>query len=589
MKKIIFHILGIILAIASTACSDNLSEIGSSTRPATDGMIIKTAHFELPIQTVYRDSVYVRTGYPLLGHVTDPYMGEFSAGYLAQFYTNKETSLDIRVSVGSNSDSLTFGILRTSLIRDLENKEPGKWDPMGRYKSRYDSLVGNKIDSITIRVYYQSYYGDSLSPMMVSIYALNPDADFEAMPESEFYSNNDFSNLYDPKSFLGKKAFTAANRELSDSIRNTSDYMNYIEVKLDDKYKDEFLNIAAKAEIARDTREIIQKKLKKGIKADKTDSLYLNLHKDIFASERELRNNWLSGVCIKPTFGDGALIKVYYTAIYLFYSSYHRYAEDGTLLRNAADDGDSTYTVNHIKYVAVTPDIIQMAGFNYKDDLRKKERISNSDTAFVSSPLGYYTTVDLPVGKMIATIMDDPARKDSSYFMSGANFYLNAYKPAGYFLSGKPAPTLMMVQEDSVNTYFEKGLVPNSVTSCYASYVCDSVPNDNYNDPTSGVYYYSFGNINSVIIGLAENQGWGKHKVKTVGEWETMLKANGKLTADQTIDDYSVRMALLPVEVTANNTYGTLLSVSNYILPTFVCLKKGEQNIQMIYSLEGSE
>ncbi len=565
-NNVIWGVLSL-LAVA-TSCSDKLSEIGASTRPSTDGITIKSAKFEVPVQTVYRDSVYVRTGYPLLGNVTDPYMGQFKAGYLAQFYANKETSMDIT----DNTDSLTFGLLRTSLIRELEAMEPGKWDPNGYYKSRYDSLVGNKIDSMTIRIYYHSYYGDSLAPMKVSIYGLNPDADFESMPESEFYSNNDFSTLYDSKNFLGSKGFTAANREISDSARHTSDFMNYIEVKLDDKYKNQFLRMVAQAAIARDI-----------------DNPNHSKFTDIFASESELRKNWLSGVCVKPTFGDGSLIKVYYTAIYLFYSSFHRYAEDGTLLRNAADDGDSTYTVNHVKYIAVTPDVIQMAGFEY-NDANKAERLQYADTAFISSPQGYYSTIDLPVGQIIGTMMADPARKDSSYFLNAANFYLMAYKPSGFLLSQKPAPTLLMVQQDSVNTYFEEGMLPNSVTSCYASYSCDSVPNNNFNDPNSGVYYYKFGNISSVIIGLAENQGWGKDKVQTVEEWESQLKANGKLTADQTINDYTVRMALLPVDVTTNSSYGTLLSVSNYILPTCVRLQKGDakQNIQMIYTLEGT-
>jgi len=571
MKRIFNNVIFAAIMAACSACSDGLSEIGSSTRPSTDGISIKTSKFEVPIKTEYRDSVYVRTGYPLLGNVTDQYMGQFSAGYLAQFYTNKLTTMDIT----DTSDSLTFGLLRTSYISEHDAKvgDSEKWDPNGYYKSRYDSLVGNKIDSMTIRIYYQSYYGGSLAPMMVSVYGLNPDADFEAMPESEFYSNNDFSSLYDKKNFLGSKAYTSANREVSDSIRNTSDYMNFIEVKLDDKYKDQFLEMAAKAAIVRDRKSY-------------ADSLGFT---DIFASEKELRKQWLSGVCVKPTFGDGSLIKVYYTAIYLFFSSFHRYAEDGTLLRNEADDGDSTYTVKHVKYIAVTPDVIQMAGFNYKDGLQK-ERLSYSDTAFISSPLGYYSTIDLPVGKIIGTMMNDPARNDSSYFLNAANFYLKAYKPSGYLLSEKPAPTLLMVQQDSVNTYFEEGLLPNKVTSCYASYSCDSVPNDLYNDPNSGVYYYSFGNINSVIIGLAENQGWGKDKVQTVEEWEQLLKSNGKLMPSQTIDDYTVRMALLPVDVTTNSQYGTLLSVSNYILPTCVRLHKGNetQNIQMIYTLEGS-
>ena len=571
MKKLISYAVsaafGIVLA---ASCSDNLSEIGSSVRPDTDGISIKTSSFDIPIQTKYRDSIYVRTGYPLLGSISDPYIGSLSAGYLAQFYANKETALDVY----GKADSLIFDILRTSLVNEMEAKEPGQWAPAGLYKSRFDSLVGNKIDSMTIRVYYDSYYGDSLAPMQLSVYSLNPDVDFSSLDEEEFYSNNTFSEMYSEKNLLGRKGFTAANRELSDSARQDADYMNYVEVKLDDKYKDEFLRLALHAALARDGKV-------------KSNAPSYPEHKDIFADQGELRSSWLSGVCVKPTFGDGSLVKVYYTAIYLFYSSFHRYAPDGTLLRNEADDGDSTYVVNHVKYIAVTPDVIQMTGFNYKDD-KKSERLQYQDTAYISSPQGYYATLDLPVGKIIGTMMADPARNDSSYFLNAANFYLKAYKPQGYILSEKPAPTLLMVQEDSINTFFETSSLPNSATSCYAVYSCDSIPKDNYQDPTAGAYYYGFGNINSVIIGLAENDGWGKEKIKTTQQWEEVLRAKGKLKAGQTLDDYYIRMALLPVDVTTNS-YGTVLSVSNYILPTAVCLQKGDdkQKIQMIYTLEG--
>lgn len=555
------------MIVSAVSCSDDMSAIGSSVRPPTDDITIRTASFEVPLQTVYRDSIYVRTGYPLLGSITDPYLGDLNAGYLAQFYANKETSLDIY----NSADSLTFGVLRTSLVSELEAQEPGQWDPDGFYKSRYDSLVGNCIDSMTIRIYYQSYYGDSLSPMQVSIYGLNPDVDFSALPESEFYSNNDFSAMYSQENLLGSKGYTAANRELSDSVRGLSGYMHYIEVKLDDTHKDQFLRMAVQAAIARDT-------------LNPRHSQFT----DIFADMSSLRSKWLSGVCVKPTFGDGSLIKVYYTAIYLFYSSYHRYAIDGTILRNAADDGDSTYTSNHVKYIAVTPDVIQMTGLHFNDE-RRSERLAYTDTAFISSPQGYYSVIDLPVGKMIGQMMNDVARRDSSYFLNAANFYLKAYRPKGHILSNTPAPTLLMVQEDSVNTYFEEGMLPNSVTSCYATYTCDSVPNDKYKNPNEGIYYYGFGNINSVILGLAQNQGWNKNKIETVGQWEALLKANGKLASDQSIEDYTVRMALLPVDVTTNSTYGTLLSVSNYILPTLVKLQDGSgvQNVQMIYTLEG--
>lgn len=553
--------------IAATSCSDDLSEVGTSVRPATDGFTLKTASYEIPLQTAYRDSVYVRTGYPLLGVVSDPDMGELNAGYLAQFYANRETSMNVY----GTSDSLIFDLLRTSVIRQLETEEPGQWDPQGFYKSRFDSLVDNKIDSMTIRIFYNAYYGDSLAPMQVSIYGLNPDVDFEELPESEFYSNNDFSTLYNSSNLLGRKAFTAANREVSSSERNASDYMNYLEIKLDDSYKDKFLRLAAHAAIARDTKN-----------PNRTQ------HTDIFANQKDLRANWLSGVCVKPTFGDGAIVKVYYTAIYLFYSSLHRYAPDGTLLRNAQDDGDSTYVTNHVKYIAVTPDVIQLSGMDYKDD-KKEERLQCSDSAFISSPEGYYATIDLPVGQIISTMMNDPIRQDSSYFLNAANFYLKAYKPQGIVLGSTPAPTLLMVTTDSINSYFQEGKMPNNVTSCVAYYSSDSVPSDNYVIPNEGIYYYTFGNISSVILGLARKYGWDK-QMATSADWEQVLRAKGAISAGQNVDDFKVRMALLPVVVNTNSA-SSVQSISNYILPTAIRLRKGEkaQQMQTVYTMEGSK
>ncbi|MBQ0056459.1 MAG: DUF4270 family protein [Bacteroidales bacterium] len=562
MKNIGYTVIAAIsMLIMSASCSDELSKIGSSVRPNSDGITIKSQSFDIEVGTSYRDSIYVRTGYPLLGKITDPEFGEISAGYLAQFYANKETGLDIV----NQYDSTTFNILKTSVPKTM-----GYDWPDFHYEA-WDSLVNNRIDSMTIRIFYNTYYGDSLTPMQISVYSLNPDVEFETLPESEFYSNNDFNELYDIKNIVGRKGFTAANREVSDSIRGTSDYMNYIEVKLSDTLKEKFFRLCVEAAIARDK-----------------NNPHHTEYNDIFADQKLLRENWLSGVCVKPTFGDGSLIKVYYTAIYFFYSSHHRYAPDGTLLRNDHDDADSSYVSTHVKYVAVTPDVIQMSGLQFTDD-NKESRLSADNEAYISSPQGYYATIDLPVGKIIGTMMNDPQRNDSSYFLNSANFYLKSYKPEGYMLSKTPAPTVLMVQQDSIYSFFEEGLLPNSKTSCYAQYVCDSVPNSHYNNPDEGVYYYKFGNISTVVRSLAENEGWKKSM--SVSEWENQLRSNNKITGSQTIDDYMVRMAVIPVDVTTNSSSGSILSVSNYILPTSVTLQKGDgkQSIQMVYTLEGTK
>jgi hypothetical protein len=521
---------------ALVACNDDLSELGASTRPSTDGITLKTATMEISTSTAYRDSIYVRTGYPLLGYMTDPAFGSVEAGYLAQFYV----STDFGLNAYDSSDSLIFNILRTSAPAELG------FDWSDYHYTSWDSLCGNRIDSITLRIYYQTQYGDSLSPMVASVYAINDGIDFESLSNREFYSDNDFSKYYDAKNLLGSKGYTAANRELTDSVRGLSSYVPYIEVKLKDELKDRFYRAAVEAAVARDK-----------------DNPHAGECRDLFSSIETFRSNLLPGVCVKNTFGDGSLIKVYYTSIYLFYSSFHRYDVDGTLLRNEDDSADSTYVTNHVKYLAVTPDVIQMSGYKFNDALAA-DRLQQTDTTYITSPQGYYTVVNLPVGKVINRMVNDEMRNptDSAYYLNGANFYLKGYKPVGTILNAEPAPYVLMVEQSKMNKFFENGQLPDSETSCYAAYVADSV--------TNNLYYYSFGNINSVILGLAEEAGWSKSSNLPMEE------------------DYTVPMAVIPVELTTNSTYGTVLSVSNYILPTAMRLRRGagQQQLQLIYTLE---
>jgi hypothetical protein len=521
---------------ALVACNDDLSELGASTRPSTDGITLKTATMEISTSTAYRDSIYVRTGYPLLGYMTDPAFGSVEAGYLAQFYV----STDFGLNAYDSSDSLIFNILRTSAPAELG------FDWSDYHYTSWDSLCGNRIDSITLRIYYQTQYGDSLSPMVASVYAINDGIDFESLSNREFYSDNDFSKYYDAKNLLGSKGYTAANRELTDSVRGLSSYVPYIEVKLKDELKDRFYRAAVEAAVARDK-----------------DNPHAGECRDLFSSIETFRSNLLPGVCVKNTFGDGSLIKVYYTSIYLFYSSFHRYDVDGTLLRNEDDSADSTYVTNHVKYLAVTPDVIQMSGYKFNDALTA-DRLQQTDTTYITSPQGYYTVVNLPVGKVINRMVNDEMRNptDSAYYLNGANFYLKGYKPVGTVLNAEPAPYVLMVEQSKMNKFFENGQLPDSETSCYAAYVADSV--------TNNLYYYSFGNINSVILGLAEEAGWSKSSNLPMEE------------------DYTVPMAVIPVELTTNSTYGTVLSVSNYILPTAMRLRRGagQQQLQLIYTLE---
>lgn len=570
------------MLVAATSCEDSLSEIGYSTRPESDEIHIKTDTLQCAVNTGFRDSIYVRTGYPLLGNITDPEYGSVKAGYLAQFYASTKIGLNVW-----ENDSVTFDILRTSAPQGLG------LDPKRVYNSHFDSLMNNTIDSLTLRIYYNTYYGDSLTPMQLSVYALNKDARLEKESNKAFYSNYDYEQFYDKKNLLGRKAYTSANRVLSDSVRGQKDYLPYIEIRLSEELKDQFLQNIVKAAIARD---------KKG----KNEYGYT----DIFSSIESIRQNFLSGVAIQPSFGDGSIIKVYNTAIWFYYRSFHKYNRDGTLLRNATDTGDSSYVSSHVQYMAVTPDVVQMASLELKD-IKKEDRLQDTQAAYITSPQGYYATLDLPVGKAIRKMMDDEYRQDSAYFLNGANFSLMCEKPQGALLSSTPTKYVMMVEETKMNRFFEQSRLPDSQTSSIGTYVADSVRQQ--------IYYYSFGNISKLILGMAQqesNGSWNK-KIASTLQWAKNLQKqhpdtflpgvdlSGMTDAayndfktpsplrsliQEAIDEFTVRMAVIPVDVTTSSNSSTVLSVSNYILPTAVKIRKDnrKQFLQYIYTMGGA-
>ncbi len=583
-RRLLMPVLALCILVSVTSCEDTLSSIGASTMPDSDEIRIEADTLRCAVATGYRDSIYVRTGYPLLGNITDPEYGSVKAGYLAQFYASTNITLN-----ETSNDSITFNILRTSVPRHLG------LDPKGIYTSHFDSLVNNTIDSLTLRVYYNTYYGDSLTPMQFSVYALNSDAKLEKEPESAFYSNNDFSKYFNTDAFLGRKAYTAANRVLSDSLRSLSTYLPYIEVRLKDDLKELFFQKIVASAIARDA-------------AGKANYNYT----DIFANIEAMRENFLSGVAIQPTFGDGSIIKVYNTAIYFYYQSYHKYSKDGTLLRNSTDTGDSAYVTSHVQYMAVTPDVVQMSSLELKD-IKKDDRLSDADHAYITSPQGYYATVDLPIGKAIRTMMDHPMRRDSAYFLNGANFSLMCEKPQGVLLSNTPASKVMLIEESKMNRFFEESRVPDEAAAAIGTYVADSV--------TNFIYYYSFGNLNELITGLAAQSShgsWDKERVASSLQWAQRIKAvkpaeflpelsqstldsysdedyknntDGIRTIVQSaLDNYTVHMAVIPVDVSTSASSGAVLSVSNYILPTAIKVLRdnSKQYLQYIYTQGGS-
>ena len=205
-------------------------------------------------------------------------------------------------------------------------------------------------------------------------------------------------------------------------------------------------------------------------------------------------------------------------------------------------------------------------------------------------------------------MMDHEGRQDSAYFLGGANFSLMCQKPQGALLSSTPVSHVMMVEEHKMNQFFEDSKTPEAKSSAVGTYVADSITNQ--------IYYYNFGNLSTLVLGLAgakEHGGWNK-SMDTPIEWAKNIQQKNPFTflpwinlssktnedyrndaalrteVQKALDNYTVRMAVIPVDVTTNAQTGAVLSVSNYILPTAIKVKREakKQFLQYIYTLGGA-
>ena len=79
-KQLLSFVSALCILVSVTSCEDSLSDIGASTMPNSDEIKIEADTLRCAVATGYRDSIYVRTGYPLLGF----YHGGKDTHYLTQ-------------------------------------------------------------------------------------------------------------------------------------------------------------------------------------------------------------------------------------------------------------------------------------------------------------------------------------------------------------------------------------------------------------------------------------------------------------------------------------------------------------------------
>ena len=148
------------------------------------------------------------------------------------------------------------------------------------------------------------------------------------------------------------------------------------------------------------------------------------------------------------------------------------------------NDNDSI--VNYAVAMAGTEEVLQTTKITNDEDILSEMAQDNTCT-YVKAPAGLYTEVTLPVEDIFNAHENDSLMSAKISFQRiNSDYPSSAIAPPSYIL---------MVQKDSLSTFFEKNKMSDNVTSFYTS--------------TNSTNEYTFTNISSLIRKMAETRQVG--------------------------------------------------------------------------------
>ncbi|MDD4516001.1 DUF4270 domain-containing protein [Massilibacteroides sp.] len=359
----------------------------------------------------------------------------------------------------------------------------------GDYKSDYISQfycqegfkfahepIDGKIDSIKLVLRFSSYIGDSLSPMKAEVFPVIKPL------ERNYYTNINPEEYCDLKNSLGGESYTIYNVNNSqklDSVRI------FLDKEIGQRIYDETINNPAS-----------------------------------FANQ-EAFNRFFPGFYVTNTFGMGAVLEIAASQIKIHYK-YEATTTD-------VNGDDSTYVESSYESFMVTNEVVQM---NRMSSYGLDELLQPNDNyTYLKTPAGVYTRIVIPAKKIFEKIGDR--------IINNVPITIRPLPQNDWEYASKPSDYLLLLPEDSLNTFFQNNKLPDNITSFISSYSYSS---------TEFVNMYNFSNIARLL--------------KT-------HKENGS--------DEDLNLLLIPVKATVTQTSSSsssITNVQNYQKPSGLTLRK---------------
>lgn len=309
-------------------------------------------------------------------------------------------------------------------------------------------------DSCYLLVSYNASYGDTIAPMKVTAYEMTR----PMSEDKEYYSNYDaFKEGWVSES----NQHWSSNYNLS----NTSDVKNF--------------------------KIYLNKKYKKDGKTYKNYGSYIMQtyaeHPEYFKTNFKFLHNVCPGFYIKNVGGTGNMAKIWNTELIFYWTRKKTINKDSTAVSIGYNRFDGTEEVLQLNKI--------------ENDKKSMEKLASQEKwTYLKSPAGIFTEVTLPIDDIMKGHEKDTLNTATISFPR-----LNNENEDNPYNFATPS-TILMVQKDSLQSFFEKSKLADSRTSYTASY------------SSTGTYKnaYTFQNIANLVSAMYKNKGKGENWNKVV-------------------------------------------------------------------------
>ena len=361
----------------------------------------------------------------------------------------------------------------SGLIGKMKDPETGNY-VKGDYMTQLGVLSSFDVDTVAIKqanndsieaygcyllISYNANYGDTIAPMKVTAYEMTKPME----EDQEYYSDYDaFKNRWVSES----NQHWSCNYNLS----NTSDVKNF-QISLNKPYT------------------------KDGKTYNNYGSYILQTyakHPEYFKTNYKFLHNVCPGFYIKNVGGTGNMAKIWNTElIFQYRRQYTTKAKDGVT--------DSIIVDSLYNRFDGTEEVLQLN--KIENDTENMKKLANQENCtYLKSPAGIFTEVTLPIEDIMKGHEKDTLNTATISFPR-----LNNADEDNPYNFATPS-TILMVQKDSLQSFFEKSKLADNRTSYTASY------------SSTGTYKnaYTFQNIANLVSAMYKNKGKGENWNKVV-------------------------------------------------------------------------